>query len=52
MKKLFYFIFISSQLIISQDVLKNSFDDIYQSDGLIYRKVTDELFTGLRMVKC
>ena len=46
MKKLFYFIFISSQLIISQDVLKNSFDDIYQSDGLIYRKVTDELFTG------
>jgi antitoxin component YwqK of YwqJK toxin-antitoxin module len=46
MKKLFYFILFTSQLIISQEVLKNSFDDIYQSNGLIYRKGTNELFTG------
>ena len=46
MKKLFYFILFTSQLTISQEVLKNSFDDIYQSNGLIYRKGTNELFTG------
>ena len=46
MKKLFYFIFFFSQLVISQVVFKNSFYDIYQSDGLIYRKGTNELFTG------
>jgi antitoxin component YwqK of YwqJK toxin-antitoxin module len=46
MKKLFYFILFTSQLILSQEVLKNSFDDIYQSDGLIYKKATNEFFTG------
>ncbi len=46
MKKLLYFIFFTSQIIFSQEVLKNSFDDIYQSDGLIYKKATNEFFTG------
>lgn len=46
MKKLFYFILFTSQLILSQEVIKNSFDNIYQSNGLIYKKETNELFTG------
>jgi antitoxin component YwqK of YwqJK toxin-antitoxin module len=45
MKKLFYFILFFSQVVLSQEVLKNSFDGIYQSDGLIYRKASNELFT-------
>lgn len=46
MKKLFYFLLLSSQILISQEILKNSFEDIYQSNGLIFKKVTNELFTG------
>ncbi len=46
MKKFIYLFILTSQIIVSQEVLKNSFEDIYQSDGLIYRKVTSQLFTG------
>lgn len=46
MKKILYLLILISQIIVSQEVLKNSFDDIFQSNGLIYRKLTNELFTG------
>ena len=46
MKKFTYILLFTSQIIFSQDVLKNSFDDICQSNGLIILKKTNELFTG------